>query len=151
MLTWLNQMLWWVNMLDAQGDLFLDEVFLLQVFLFKNHFCGNWSLFSFSFSWLLDYTLQFFCILCLELFLWISPYIPVSTVPSWLRNKKVWGGDVIDRYPKYPTLVSLFLGSHHRVAGAQTTLVQWTPPILGITGKLMSLLEWFSHCTEAKM
>ncbi len=28
-------MLTWVNMLDAQGDLFLDEVFLLQVFLLK--------------------------------------------------------------------------------------------------------------------
>ena len=41
------------------------------------------------------YTLQFFCILCLELFIQGSPYFPVSTLPSWLRNMKVWGGDVI--------------------------------------------------------
>jgi hypothetical protein len=34
--------------LDAQGDLFHDEVFLLRVFLFKNHFDGNCSLFPFS-------------------------------------------------------------------------------------------------------
>jgi hypothetical protein len=35
MLSWLALLLNWVNMLDTQGDLFLDEVFLLEVFLFS--------------------------------------------------------------------------------------------------------------------
>jgi hypothetical protein len=39
MLAWLVlklvSMLTWLNVLDAQGDLFLHEVFLLQVFLFN--------------------------------------------------------------------------------------------------------------------
>ncbi len=35
MLSWLASLLNWVNILDTQGDLFLDEVFLLQVFLFS--------------------------------------------------------------------------------------------------------------------
>ncbi len=35
MLGWLDSTLTWVYMLNAQGDLFLDKVFLLWVFLFN--------------------------------------------------------------------------------------------------------------------